>query len=302
MTNLSVAPSPSPPATTNRALILHLETLIDSQAFPAKVATLINHTSATAFPTFLEVAYPGQAPEVQIALESFGFRCFACQGGATELFACFDDEPSEATTTSCRYVYGPDEGNDEEQIFAHFSSLPMTTLDHMKFLYRFGFTRAVIRSEHQVSPSTFQVTFHNNVPQLDCTRAEKGPPTPWPARQPLQPTAVSIDLTKIPREQPNQLLRTGLDSLALETFFDSTKDMLCTQTDHLPLLEVTKQALAQCVDLPEFDRYIIFTDGTSQGWARRHNPHQLEELGKGDAWAFLVLGEKYLGQDDRALT
>eukprot|EP00438_Fugacium_kawagutii_P017942 Skav236602 [mRNA] locus=scaffold3534:112990:118749:+ [translate_table: standard] len=49
--------------------------------------------------------------------------------------------------------------------------------------------------------------------------------------------------------------------------------------------------------LATFDRYVIYTDGTSLGWARRCNPHQAEELGHGDAWAFVVLGERYATPD-----
>lgn len=218
------------------------------------------------------------------------------------MLCLFDEDTASCQSDDLCFVYGPDEGNETDHIKVHFSSSQMTMLDHMKFLHTQGFTRAVICQEQRLSDSIVQVVYHNNVSQLDCQEKEKGSPTPWPARQPQQLAIESIDLSKLPTEKPNQLLGTGLDPKTLSDFFASTRDMLCTHTDHLPLLDVSRAAISQCVEMSDFDRYLIFTDGTSQGWARRHNPLQLEESGHGDAWAFLVLGEKYIGHDARALT
>ena len=43
-------------------------------------------------------------------------------------------------------------------------------------------------------------------------------------------------------------------------------------------------------ELSDFDRILIFTDGTSAPAMRRLPPEQADELGQPDAWAFLIVG------------
>eukprot|EP00438_Fugacium_kawagutii_P016297 Skav208500 [mRNA] locus=scaffold1658:66831:72825:+ [translate_table: standard] len=138
---------------------------------------------------------------------------------------------------------------------------------------------------------------------MDTSSSHVRIPTEWPSRQPEgQHQVPGIDLDGLPHDRPEQLLSFGVDLTDFRAFFNSTEGILSTHTAHLPLLESTQLALTQCVARQDFDRYLIFTDGTSHGWARRHNPWQMEEEGHGDAWAFLVLGETYICPQSSVLT
>ena len=66
------------------------------------------------------------------------------------------------------------------------------------------------------------------------------------------------------------------------------KDVTC-----LELPAHTLQAIADCVELDDFDRYIIYTDGSSHG-NRRAVPECTNDINPAvDTWSIVVIGEKY---------
>eukprot|EP00438_Fugacium_kawagutii_P009478 Skav204851 [mRNA] locus=scaffold1883:140851:146081:+ [translate_table: standard] len=257
-TNIEDPQAPSQAETTSlsRRIILELAGLI---AAPANImcVQLLNHTDCPDFPLFLEVAPPGQEPEVQHGLQAYGHQCVVCRGGKTEHFVCLPHHRvSAAHDEGIRYyVYGPEEGNCSEEVFVHTSTLTMTPLDHMKKLYQLGRTRAVILQELQLASGIYSIVYHNSIPESEHVD-NKRDPTPWPTRQPLcsgGPLAFDCDL--VPQASPRQTLTLGG-----------------------PLTGILSTPTAL------------------------RNPFELEEQGHGDAWAFLVLGERYTSPHTSSLT
>eukprot|EP00438_Fugacium_kawagutii_P025050 Skav224656 [mRNA] locus=scaffold4300:194197:204539:- [translate_table: standard] len=260
---------------------------------PPIAVTVLNYTGFIAFPSFLDVQHPGGEFEVQQALLEFGFNVLVCQCGNTDRYACFC-RPAVGEFAK-HYVYGPQNPAAVSEIFVHTSAHVLKTKDHMQLLYQMGFTRAVIVSEdHQYDPF-IKIIFHNNIPEMEQQQASRAP-TPWPARQPSCPYALGFHYERLTEEAPEHLLDMGFPLHKWKEFFASGDGILCQETAHLPLHDATKHALSLCVELAphQIDRYLIFTDGTSHGWARRKNPLEMEEQGHGDAWAFVVIGERYV--------
>ena len=107
-----------------------------------------------------------------------------------------------------------------------------------------------------------------------------------PAR-PFQPgTTFSTD----------QLLRTNVSLGDIEEFFRSHQDVLYTDPTGYGFPEEVLQAILDCdqtLRWDELDRLIIYADGSSAGTGRHLPPLQAAEEGLGDAWAYVVLGERY---------
>ena len=52
------------------------------------------------------------------------------------------------------------------------------------------------------------------------------------------------------------------------------------------------------VILHEFDRIVVYADGSSISSLRHQPPLRLDELGQGDTWAFIAIGEVYDADND----
>ena len=79
--------------------------------------------------------------------------------------------------------------------------------------------------------------------------------------------------------------------------FCSGDDCLCHDFEIPELPDFIQSKLQKpqgpAPDLKEYDRLLIYTDGSSKPTGRRMAPLRADELGLQDTWAFLVLGEKY---------
>ena len=82
-------------------------------------------------------------------------------------------------------------------------------------------------------------------------------------------------------------------------FFHSGETTLCTWHSHLQVPDFVRAALSQATGLEgvqqpihDFDRLIIYIDGSSKPSNRRKTPLWVQDHGVPDAWAFIVLGQK----------
>lgn len=90
----------------------------------------------------------------------------------------------------------------------------------------------------------------------------------------------------------------------LHSFFTPQFDILCTHFEGVELPPITKTVvdlLAPQLPLDAFDRLIIYVDGTSQPSQKHLPPLRVDAEGIPDAWAFLVLGERYQPQGGSTL-
>ena len=95
-----------------------------------------------------------------------------------------------------------------------------------------------------------------------------------------------------------------MNGLTLKIFFQSAHGVICPWFSHLDLPDFVLQGLqlataveGQIFDPNDFDRLIIYTDGSSKSFNRRKPPLFVAEHDHPDAWAFVVLGEMYPTDD-----
>lgn len=206
----------------------------------------------------------------------------------------------KASPVHFHYVYCPTNANDGTEILLHTNDKGMNDHDHMVHLHKLGFLRAVILDHWHVRESLTIVYFHNNVPQLEKVRRGSMLHTPWPEPQPTQSVGHMWDKTKLPSYVPAQKLRLGINVQVLDDFFQSSQHVLCPWFSHLDLPDFVMQGICDATpqegimpDLASFDRLIIYTDGSSRPSERRKPPLRVDLEGTPDAWAYIVLGEKY---------
>lgn len=198
------------------------------------------------------------------------------------------------------YVYHPISSCDRSEIILHQDTRTATDMTHMQFLHSLGFCRAVIVSQLTVRSGLILIQYHNNQPELEQRSEQIRCKTPWPKRMPTFPCQPFFDEKIVPTNIPAHRLEFGANLDDLKTFFQSSDDVLCRWHSHLDMPEVTRQAMAhtasteerQC-SIEDFDRLVIYTDGSSKSQNRRKPPLRVQEQDVPDAWAFLVLGEKY---------
>ena len=113
-----------------------------------------------------------------------------------------------------------------------------------------------------------------------------------------------IDLSQVQEHLPLQCLTLGIEWTYIEDFFQSAHGVICPWFSHLDLPDFVWQGLqlatafeGQIFDPNDFDRLIIYTDGSSKSFNRRKPPLFVAEHDHPDAWAFVVLGEMYPTDD-----
>ena len=79
----------------------------------------------------------------------------------------------------------------------------------------------------------------------------------------------------------------------MEKFFHSHQHILWTDYSILNLPDFITTQLEQCTIVDHIDRYLIFTDGSSQAKHRHRPPEWVADFDISDSWAFIVLAEQY---------
>eukprot|EP00435_Cladocopium_sp_Y103_P046037 s104_g13.t1 len=198
------------------------------------------------------------------------------------------------------YVYYPSIEPDAAQVILHSARQEFTELDHMSFLHLHGILRAVILSTSSPRSGLFLIAYHNNRPALETIKAPSKVPTSWPAPQPVRRPTAMIAFETIREDRPANCLSIGLSIDELHQYFSSADGVLCPWFTHLDLPDFVRTGIDMCIsseghvpDLNQFDRLIIYTDGSSKPQHRRQPPLKVAEQGTPDAWAYVVLGEHY---------
>ena len=98
---------------------------------------------------------------------------------------------------------------------------------------------------------------------------------------------------------PKCQLHTSYNCADLTQLFDSTNGMLCTDFSVLQLPDQIRATLDQLEhrplhathELDQYDRVLIFTDGSSRPSMKHYEAQHTDELGYPDTWAMMVVGE-----------
>ena len=182
------------------------------------------------------------------------------------------------------YMFCHSHVSDEQGCIKHSQSFPMTTQNAMKFLDALGYARALVLSEEHLGERT---SIH---PQFTSTPHQPRTRTEWPQRQvpqeaertlfPTSPEAPVAAVHSVP---------TGFDFQDVLKLLEAGKSFLQTAFEALELPDFINEAIHQTSTSRYFDRWLIYTDGSSQAKVRRLAPCHADDLGQPDTWAMLVV-------------
>eukprot|EP00435_Cladocopium_sp_Y103_P070812 s102_g36.t1 len=244
-------------------------------------------------PSFIEVGAPATAEAIQAELACFGHDCQVWTLGRSDLAFCL---PLQWTWQPeiCHVIYvNLSPHADEPFILGTFQESALDDLTHMKWLYQVGHEKAVILETHLLHAGLIEVRFIVSQGTFADPPAEQKQQPPWPPRQPVCPHG---PMYSPPDDStaPACLLSLGLTSADLVRFFSHSQGgTLCTSLEGIDLPPLVQDALATMQPLEHFDRLIVYTDGSSHSGRLHKSPAFVEAEAIPDAWAFIVLGERY---------
>lgn len=280
-------------------------TLYLNELIPATTAVrLLDCTAKRSLPNPLEISMPGTAHQVSIELQSWGHRCqvFPCHAYNVMLCIDLEREAGDDEIPVYNYQFCHDDPSDEHGCFAHSSQQKLTEIQIMSLLYNLGYQRAVILQLDSLNEEWTQVLFHHREPQVQPRGGHHREQSEWPKRSSYHRTSRPLfDLEAVAHLEATCRLCTAFDVADFKQLFDSIDEVLCHDLTglHLPeecqaqLQDLDIRPLNRVQDLDQYDRLLIFTDGSSRPAMRRLAPQHADSLGCPDTWAMVVVGEIY---------
>ncbi len=169
---------------------------------------------------------------------------------------------------------------------------------HMSRLRTFGFPRAIVLDSLQPVDHLQFVYFQDYVVAKQTPESSRPMPTlPQPVEKQAQ-RRISHRLQSSWRFQTIHQINLPFPSSELGEIFESCTGMLLHDVSHLPLTELqiaeidNHKAKSGTPPISDFDRLLVFVDGSSDPTHKHHHLTYVDEFGKNDAWAFAVVGEK----------
>ena len=256
------------------------------------------HCETAGWPTYIEISGPISAATAQHELRKFGLdvQTFIID----HQHAAFCRSAQTPHTAAVIFVHSI--ATDDARYFQ--DTLPLSQvhdpISQMRALYGIGFEKAVITELHCHSHDVFEIHFQEPGGHFTTPMIEPRVQKPWPQPQPTFPhQPMYSDITQ---ESTCCLLDLGICREDLRALFIDSSWPLCTITEGIGLPVCSIEACEQLVSDCDFDRLIIHTDGSSHSGKLHRSTAFIEECAIPDAWAFLVLGEKYLPEGGSRLT
>ena len=272
-----------------------------TQGGPTVALRLRSGCSSLQVPTFIECQAPGTEEDIRNELLHFGLRCMVFKFGLHEEALCLPDGWT-AEEGHFHYMLCHDDPLDLQGTILHTASQPLDDLALMQALHQMGYCRAAVLDKTALLPQLIRITFIDVVQQAAAIDHQKKTPPPWPKKLMSGRHNTAIFLGESTETQRNDFLLTlGLSIEDLHAFFTSGDAILCRDPTGYEFPETTQQVMqiSDTTDLAQFDRIIIYTDGSSIP-THRHRPAEWhEEKGLADTWAFVVVGERYYDNEVR---
>jgi hypothetical protein len=295
---------PPPPVAAVGVVMLQLNALIqpsqevvsEESAIPnartSIVRLLPGHESLSPFPDLVEIAAPPDERAIVEELHCWGHACNVHLCHPHDVAVCLplgDPLPAEFS----HFVYVNQDSTDAHGVILHSSREAMQEIDHMKFLYKIGYEKAVILGIDTDSFGMGIVTFEESIGHLQERPRKPRPLAEWPPpRQPRVACTKIFDTKRVDQSHPDCLLRLGVTLHELARFFDSAGD-LCTSFEGIDVPEASMPFLKALQPPCGYDRIIIYVDGSSQALQKHCAPLWVDLHGVPDSWAFVAIGETY---------
>ena len=147
------------------------------------------------------------------------------------------------------------------------------------------------------------VTFENVSVQLPVHDLKHKPTPPWPAPLAVQHAPWRPFVLPGTVADDDCVIRYGIPLQDVEAFFNSADGILQRDPAGHDFPSTTQAALRMSVsvNLEDFDRIIIYSDGSSHALDKHKPALWNAEKGRPDTWAFTVLGERYHGPEGHSI-
>ena len=274
-----------------------LSTQIDSLVSDETIGIqLISGCSTLVLPAYIECASPGNAKDIQKELQSWGIECQAIRFGSHWKAFCLP-WTWQSAEQAFHYVFYHQDVTDAHGTFVHTDDHELSQIEIMRVLHQLGYLRAAVLTYEERLSKLYTVEFLDVVQQPQEQFGPGKQPPSWPQRLTQPRHNVPFYYPREALSDATHLINSELSLEDFDAFFKSGFGMLCRDPAGHDFPESTKSVLhiSEHQDLAEFDRIIIYADGSSQPAYRHRPPQWNEELGLGDTWAFAVLGETYVG-------
>eukprot|EP00435_Cladocopium_sp_Y103_P015908 s2948_g3.t3 len=249
-------------------------------------------------PDHVEVPICATASDLTFELSHWGHDCDVVPLQFRDRAFCIPTN-WHLRSTHRLFIFEHEDPAAAEGFLAHPFACDPSDLALMQFLYRFGYEKAVITARHVVSETCVLVHFGESTGSVATKPLRNRINPPWPAPQPCVPEAAVFECTQDWR--PECLLELGVSLADLQSFFCSSQDVLAPTLERLELPDAALPGVACLTSLESYDRFVIYVDGTSQPSQKHKPPLWVDLEGVPDAWAFIVLGEKYQPDGSSAL-
>ena len=288
-----------------RRVTLSLEDLLTQEPLQDELAStpvhgivwLFQADNSWGLPPYIEIELPHRAQAVQDELHCWGYDVRAFPFGDHDQYFCATTQWIDREQRK-HYVFAHTDTLDPQGTFVHTTDHIMTEFEIMQVLYQFGYWRAAIRSTSTWAPCLIHVVFTDVQGDLENKPTPLRLQTPWPAPQQTGVIGRATDrLLQLPSTSGTCKLALKRSVSDVVQLLRSAGDVLQTDVSTLDLPSHTLEAIARCQPLEFFDRYVIYTDGSSSG-SRHQVPDRADDPNSAvDAWSFVVLGEKYADDD-----
>ena len=276
--------------------VLALQELIPVPETPSSttVVRLQSGLPELQVPDYLEVAIPCTQPTIEAELIHWGLHCAAIQFGLHDKYLCLPKD--FRYSDECRtFMFANDDLTDEHGCFLHKQLDDLDSQGVLRLLDRLGYARAVITEDVWLPCCLRKIRFVNVVPTHATSKHPPRIATAWPSRDDFEWHDRSLyNPHQEAAATPAHSVSTGFDQHDLRELIAAGHNFLQTDFEGLDIPEFIKEKVCAGRQCLEYDRWLIYTDGSSQSALRRMVPERVDDLGKPDTWAILVLGEKYM--------
>jgi len=250
-------------------------------------------------PDFIEVARPATATSIQQELTHWGHTCEVDL--LEDLDIAFAYIINGELQKTCKIFFSIANG----QIIGPYYYLEPPQLENetidMKFLHSNSHPKAVITSYRASLHSTVIANFQESFGTLEEHTAKPRQPPDWPVPQPVAPSCHMYPQStlEVAHTDRDSRVKIGKTTEELCELFHCSNFPWHTNFEDLQLpveLHLFLNSIPLLGDVHP-DRYIIYVDGSLQGQQQHHPTAWIEEHGIPDAWAMIVLAERYATPD-----
>lgn len=277
------------------ASLLQIKTclLLDELIPEVEAVKLTQIDQTIPMPTYIEIPKGAGEEGVHTELRAWGIHGVVHRFGKRAEYLVIPAH-HQIPEDKHHYMFCHDDIDDIEGALLHSSDQLLAPPDLMRVLCQLGYDRAVIKHHERLSSGFHRINFMQCTPQILSNDRPVRQRSAWPQRQPTG--APRKPLFALPETIPDKSACTlttpfGVDDLKVLTA--AGDNVLCQDFSSIDLPEFVTQALLPARDPQSYDRWLIYTDGTSQTKFKHHAPEYADAHGGPDAWAMLVLGEVY---------